>query len=84
MMAADLNMVSEAAYTVLDMKKFIVEFTGKKSFCHCTEKINLEHHLHFHELSLLFDGHCMLKDEEDSNFVFIRLYTRMKKQVRER
>ena len=69
MMAADLNMASEVAYTVLDMKKFIFEFTTPNQYCHCTEEINPEQHLYFNEVSLLFGGHSMLKDEEDSDYV---------------
>jgi len=68
-MAGDLNMASEVAYTVLDMKKFIHEFTTPQLYCHCAEEINPEHHLYFNEVSLLFGGHCMLQGNGDSDYV---------------
>jgi hypothetical protein len=68
MMAADLNMADEVAHTVFDLNRYIAGFPENKSrICH--EMVNLENHLHFFELSLLFGGHCMFPENVDSEFV---------------
>ena len=65
-LTTELNMSHEAAHSVLDLAKIIDHKMATGKFETCTEITNPEFHLYFYEISLLFGGHCMLKDSEET------------------